>query len=631
MMPSALAVAVAARSPRSSRSPAACEAGRRRPRRRRPTPQRRRRRPMQEATPRRSARELHADLAAGYYERGQMDVALEELQEARCSSIRTIREIYNVYGLVYTMLGEDAEGGGELPARARSSRPNDSGDPPQLGLVPVQHGKRARVDPRVRAGGAQPAVQDARDRAHQRRQVLRSRSATASGAERILPARADGRRRAMPTAATTSRCSPTRRRAIDEARALMRRGACGSSRAPEALYSACASSASSATAARRLSFASQLRNRYPDSPRRGSRSRELRVTRTSDHERAGPRHAPRATPAAGDVTPRARRHVAARGARGGRACRVDAVAQQLKLAPRQVRALEADDFAQLPGRTFVRGFVRNYARLLNLDADAVLAALPDRRSDVAARASRRYAPSTRAMGELPPESPRAAAVRALGDSARAADRRRRRGVYEFCARRRRGQSHRRHMPPPRRGADASARRHAAADRRRAERDAAPWSPQPAPTPQHRHRHDAGIGDDAATWHVPTATTAAAHERDLAPTRRQRRRARGSRRPPSRACCSAAVATTRRSRRRARSGHRSTLVVVHAARRGSRSRTQRRRAPVAVGHRGRHVAGRRPAAVRRRPRQCRQRARAFRGQPVDLTPHTRFNVARFVLQ
>jgi cytoskeleton protein RodZ len=38
---------------------------------------------------------------------------------------------------------------------------------------------------------------------------------------------------------------------------------------------------------------------------------------------------------------------------------IDAVAQQLKLAPRQVKALEDDDFAQLPGRTFVRGFMRN--------------------------------------------------------------------------------------------------------------------------------------------------------------------------------------------------------------------------------------------------------------------------------
>src|SRR6478735_2390937 len=56
---------------------------------------------------------------------------------------------------------------------------------------------------------------------------------------------------------------------------------------------------------------------------------------------------------------------------------IDMVSQQLKLAPRQVQALEADDYAQLPGRTFVRGFMRNYARLLRLDADALLSALPE--------------------------------------------------------------------------------------------------------------------------------------------------------------------------------------------------------------------------------------------------------------
>ena len=38
------------------------------------------------------------------------------------------------------------------------------------------------------------------------------------------------------------------------------------------------------------------------------------------------------------------------------------VARQLKLSPRQVEALERDDYAALPGPVFVRGFMRNYAR-----------------------------------------------------------------------------------------------------------------------------------------------------------------------------------------------------------------------------------------------------------------------------
>lgn len=79
---------------------------------------------------------------------------------------------------------------------------------------------------------------------------------------------------------------------------------------------------------------------------------------------------------------------------------VAAVAQQLKLAPRQIAALEESDFDKLPGRTFIRGFVRNYARLLHLDSDAVLSALPE----TAPPSSLEYpslAPTPRPMGELP--------------------------------------------------------------------------------------------------------------------------------------------------------------------------------------------------------------------------------------
>jgi cytoskeleton protein RodZ len=51
---------------------------------------------------------------------------------------------------------------------------------------------------------------------------------------------------------------------------------------------------------------------------------------------------------------------------------LDAVAKHLKLAPRQVSALESDDVAQLPSGPFLRGFIRNYARLVNLDPEALL-------------------------------------------------------------------------------------------------------------------------------------------------------------------------------------------------------------------------------------------------------------------
>jgi cytoskeleton protein RodZ len=91
-----------------------------------------------------------------------------------------------------------------------------------------------------------------------------------------------------------------------------------------------------------------------------------------------------------------------RAAREAAGLSVDAVAQQLKLAPRQVRALEEDAWERLPGRTFVRGFARNYARFVRLDPDAVLALLPA--ADASPALDRpALAASRRPIGEMPVE------------------------------------------------------------------------------------------------------------------------------------------------------------------------------------------------------------------------------------
>jgi cytoskeleton protein RodZ len=60
-------------------------------------------------------------------------------------------------------------------------------------------------------------------------------------------------------------------------------------------------------------------------------------------------------------------------ARESRGMTVAEIAQQLKLSPWQVDALEAGDYERLPGAVFVRGFIRNYARLVKLDAADLLA------------------------------------------------------------------------------------------------------------------------------------------------------------------------------------------------------------------------------------------------------------------
>jgi cytoskeleton protein RodZ len=59
-------------------------------------------------------------------------------------------------------------------------------------------------------------------------------------------------------------------------------------------------------------------------------------------------------------------------AREARGLALADVAQQLKFAPRQLEALEQENFETLPGATFARGMVRSYARLLKLDPEPLV-------------------------------------------------------------------------------------------------------------------------------------------------------------------------------------------------------------------------------------------------------------------
>ncbi|MBS1270267.1 MAG: Cytoskeleton protein RodZ [Gammaproteobacteria bacterium] len=51
---------------------------------------------------------------------------------------------------------------------------------------------------------------------------------------------------------------------------------------------------------------------------------------------------------------------------------VDDVALELRLSNFQIRALEDDDWDRLPGITYVRGYLRSYARLLDVDIENLL-------------------------------------------------------------------------------------------------------------------------------------------------------------------------------------------------------------------------------------------------------------------
>lgn len=77
----------------------------------------------QQATPQQRA-EIHRELAAGYYQRGQMDIALQELATAQKFDPSNAK-IYDIYGLVYAMLGEEQKARDNFQ-HALSIAPNDS-------------------------------------------------------------------------------------------------------------------------------------------------------------------------------------------------------------------------------------------------------------------------------------------------------------------------------------------------------------------------------------------------------------------------------------------------------------------------------------------------------------------------
>jgi len=65
-------------------------------------------------------------------------------------------------------------------------------------------------------------------------------------------------------------------------------------------------------------------------------------------------------------------------ARVSRGLSLEQVAESLRYAPRQITALEYDDYGALPGPTTVRGMVRAYAKLVGLDPGPLLDGLRPR-------------------------------------------------------------------------------------------------------------------------------------------------------------------------------------------------------------------------------------------------------------
>ena len=81
---------------------------------------------------------------------------------------------------------------------------------------------------------------------------------------------------------------------------------------------------------------------------------------------------------------------------------VEQISAQLKVAPRQVLAIEQDNYDALPGFAVTRGFIRAYAKLLKLDVVPLLALMrPEVVASTAAVPLRRALPTTFSETRLP--------------------------------------------------------------------------------------------------------------------------------------------------------------------------------------------------------------------------------------
>ncbi len=74
-----------------------------------------------------------------------------------------------------------------------------------------------------------------------------------------------------------------------------------------------------------------------------------------------------------------------RSMREARRITVSEASQRLKFSVRQIEALEAEDWSRLPTGVPLRGFVRNYARYMEADVDAVLVLLDNQVGPTAPR------------------------------------------------------------------------------------------------------------------------------------------------------------------------------------------------------------------------------------------------------
>ena len=209
---------------------------------------------------------LRAELAAGYYERGQMDVALQELAEATKLD-PTLPKIYNVYGLVYATLGQDADAARNF-RKALELAPNDSEFRQNWGWYLCTHNQARESIPEFDKAASNPLYKSP--------EIALINAGRCSESLGENP-RAEGYfKRALslspnnPQAAFSLSQLMYKEGRLPEARALMKPVMLQTNPPPEALALGVCIERKLGDRSAEASYFSQLRNRYPQSPEAAS-------------------------------------------------------------------------------------------------------------------------------------------------------------------------------------------------------------------------------------------------------------------------------------------------------------------------------------------------------------------------
>jgi type IV pilus assembly protein PilF len=215
---------------------------------------------QQQASPTERAR-MHTDLAGGYYERGQMAIAIEELNRAVATD-PNYAPAYNIYGLVYAMLGDDRKAEQSFQ-RALELAPNDSEVHHNWGWYLCQH-KREREA----LAQFEIAVSNSLYRTPEIALVNAGRCAQTMGDVRSAESYFRRALAAQPGNALASygiALIAYREARYDEARNWMKSVMQTTTAPPEAIYLGLCIERKLGDSQAELSYSSQLRNRYPDS------------------------------------------------------------------------------------------------------------------------------------------------------------------------------------------------------------------------------------------------------------------------------------------------------------------------------------------------------------------------------